>query len=318
MCPLVIIGYLTAVYPSTSGIHDYQIVVTRLFFLFIAGAMARYIATGREMVSRELAELNEQLTVAEERNRIARELHDGVGHSLVNSVLNIELCERLVEKDPAEACRMLEQEKTELRSALNQVRVYVFHLRPAEIEGTDFSVLIKRYVSEFSKRTGFHSEVFCETDRLDLSSSGKMVMLRIVQEALSNIAKHSMARNVIIMVNGNPRGGVICTISDDGVGFDLGEAVEQMSSKRNYGLQSMKERAEAVGGEVEIESAPGEGTTVGIILPGTSGTGRSTARWSILQKGVKSVMRSRRTRKIITSGNQNSETPESDPRTLPE
>jgi signal transduction histidine kinase len=163
----------------------------------------------------------------------------------------------------------------------------------------DFLGILKSYVSEFTERTGFFAEVVCDSSRIDLNSACKMVLLRIVQEALSNIAKHSQAENIVVALRQNPQGGVICTISDDGVGFDLGDVVEQMGSKRNYGLQSMKERAEAVGGEVEIESAPSNGTSVTVVLPGASSTGRPGVRWSIFKHGVRSVMRSRRTRKVI-------------------
>jgi len=270
IAPLVIVSYVAATAPRFSA-WDWQIIEiagTRLFFLFLAILLTRQVALARGKLSDEIGRLHEQLTLSQERNRISREIHDGVGHSLVNCILTLELCERLVKKDPEEAGKIISQEMTDLRSALDQMRDYVHHLRPAEIENEPLLSLIKKYITQFSDRTGLDVKIKDNSSQIDIAPSLRLVLLRVIQEALTNSVKHSDASEVVVSLARTGDGGVHCVVSDNGCGFDEKEVLNDPSSSQGFGLRTMKDRAASVRGDVQIESAPGEGTKVSIYVPG--------------------------------------------------
>lgn len=267
--PLVIASYLAATLQDVLIDWDcIEIVGTRLFFLLLTAMLARQIARSRNELSDELAQLSEQLSLAQERNRIAREIHDGVGHSMVNCILTLELCERLLCDRPEEARRIIEQEKADLRTALDDMRDYVHQLRPAEIETEPFVPLVRRYLARFGERTGLKARLEVTSRSLDLPPSSKLVMLRIMQEALTNAAKHSEATEVQVSLARTGDMGVHCVIEDNGRGFDDEQVLRDSASRQGFGLRTMKDRAASVGGDAQIESTPGTGTRISVYVPG--------------------------------------------------
>ena len=270
IAPLVIISYLSATLPDPAHWNRdvLEITGTRLFFLLLTALMTRQIVRARRRLSDELGLLSEQLSLANERNRIAREIHDGIGHSLVNCILTLELCDRLVCKDPEEARKIIQQEKLDLRAALDDMRDYVHHLRPAEIENESFVPLMKRYLVRFADRTGIKARMQVSSKAVDLPPSYRLVLLRIMQEALTNAAKHSQATEISVNMARTGDAGVHCVIADNGCGFDEEEVLQDASSRLGFGLRTMKDRAASVGGDTQIESTPGEGTKVSVYMPG--------------------------------------------------
>ncbi len=268
--PLVLLSYVGATLPDL--IHKdwavIEVVLTRLVFLFLTGMLTRQVALTRSHLSDELGRLSEELSLSQERNRIAREIHDGVGHSLVNCILTLELCGRLVRKQPDEACRIIEQEESDLRAVLDEMRDYVRHLRPAEIENEPFLPLVKRYLDRFEERTGLDTTLRSRVREIDLVPSSKLVLLRILQEALTNAAKHSDATEIDVSLARTGDHGAHCVICDNGCGFDEKEVLGDPASRQGFGLRTMKDRAASVGGDVQVESAPGEGTKVSVYIPG--------------------------------------------------
>lgn len=270
MAPLVVLSYVGATAPDLLH-RDWkvlEVIGTRLFFLFLTGMLTRQIALARNRLSEELGRLSEQLSLSQERNRIAREIHDGIGHSLVNCMLTLELCERLVCTKPDEACKVIRQEKEDLRTALDDMRDYVHHLRPAELEGEPFVPLVQRYLARFAERTGLSAKCDVTSKSVDLPPSGRLVLLRIIQEALTNAAKHSEATEIGVSLARTGDAGAHCVISDNGCGFDEKAVLRDPGSSQGFGLRTMKDRASSVGGDVQIESQPGEGTRVSVYIPG--------------------------------------------------
>lgn len=104
--------------------------------------------------------------------------------------------------------------------------------------------------------------------QINLAPSLRLVLLRVIQEALTNSVKHSDASEVVVSLAKTGDGGVHCIISDNGCGFDEKEVLKDPSSSQGFGLRTMKDRAASVRGDVQIESAPGEGTKVSIYVPG--------------------------------------------------
>lgn len=270
LLPLVIVSYIGSSFPEVRHLNweVMEILGTRLFFLFLTAMLIRQMAQARNRLSDEIGRLSEQLSLSQERNRISREIHDGIGHSLVNCILTLELCGRLVCSKPEEAVKIIEQEKADLRSALDDMRDYVHHLRPAEIENEEFVPLVKRYLARFGERTGLKTRLDCKNEMVDLPPSSRLVLLRILQEALTNAAKHSDATEVNVALSCTPSSGVCCMIRDNGCGFNEEEIMNDLASRQGFGLRTILDRASSVGGEAEVHSAPGEGTQVSVTIPG--------------------------------------------------
>jgi signal transduction histidine kinase len=204
------------------------------------------------------------MATGEERARIAREVHDGLGHALVSIILRLELCSKLLRTAPDEAEEILKEEIPALRSAWNEGRDLAFHLRPWEMEVTTAGGLtetLRNQIARFADRTGLSIQF--ETDELcsRLRPACAYGLTRIVQEALTNAVKHASASNIVVRLNCPARDKVVCTIADDGTGLPAD------TEPSGFGLQAMHDRAQALGGQFEITSSIGAGTRITVTLP---------------------------------------------------
>jgi signal transduction histidine kinase len=252
--------YLAVTLPAQWSAAYALTLASRLFFLVLVAQFARRLAHNREARNRELAALQEQIAASEERARIAREVHDGLGHALVSVILRLELCLRLLKRDPAQAEEMLKEEIPALRAAWNEGRDLAFHLRPWESDPAGFAPGLRRHLSRFAERTGIAVEMQITPENLSLPAEAEMGLTRILQEALTNIARHSRASGVTVNIAAEGR-RLRCMIRDNGVGF----APEAQAG--GFGLNAMRERAERLGGQFELSSRPQEGTTIEVTLP---------------------------------------------------
>ena len=253
--------------------HIYaRLFLSHLFFLITVSALARRISVNNEERNRELTLLLEQRATAEERARIAREVHDSLGHALVSSILRLELAARLVTRNPHEAEAILREEVPALRAAWNEGRDLAFHLRSWDdmTAGEDLPALLRRHIARFAERTGMHItlEVEGETEgeawgqpaedgkRWQVRPALSYALTRVVQEALTNAARHAHAANVVITLSQPAPHQIECMIMDDGIGFDM------QTQAVGIGMASMRERIETLGGTFSLQSAPGLGTTI--------------------------------------------------------
>jgi len=210
--------------PHPDPIQVYlRLLLSRLFFLIMVSALARRISANAEARNRELLLLREQIAGSEERARIAREVHDSLGHTLVSAILRLELCSRLIHKSPAEAETLLKEEIPALRTAWNEGRDLAFHLHPWEATGQEsLPDVLRRHIGRFAARTGLAIDFRVENDvdakvedKTDGERGGKrgseerndnwninpvvaFELTRIVQEALTNAAKHAHARQIVV------------------------------------------------------------------------------------------------------------------------
>lgn len=240
-----------------------RILATRLFFVVIVSALARRISANALARHRELTLLREQMAAAEERARIAREIHDGLGHALVSSILRLELCARLIGRAPTEAESLLKEEIPALRAAWNEGRDLAFHLRPWEMDASregGIAESLRRHLGRFAERTGLSVDFQAEAEDWQLRPEAAFGLARIVQEALTNAAKHAQCSAIAVRLI-RSSGSLVCTVRDNGKGF----AME--SAPAGVGLLTMRERAEALGGALRVESAPDSGTTLTVTLP---------------------------------------------------
>lgn len=205
----------------------------------------------------------EELALTEERNRIAREIHDGIAQALAFMALKLDLSEHLLQTDLERATEELQQVKETLRGQIREVRRSIFALRPIDLERYGFLESVRRYASAFAEQAGFRVRLNLP-EKLELSQASELVFFRVLQEALANAAKHGRPGLVQIKLTSlGERGGVL-EISDNGRGFKAGVSAGGMGG---FGLTQMRERVEARGGRFEVESAPDKGTKVRAELP---------------------------------------------------
>ncbi|GGJ57859.1 GAF domain-containing sensor histidine kinase [Deinococcus roseus] len=207
---------------------------------------------------------SEELAINEERNRIAREIHDGIAQSLAFTAIKLDLAERLLEKDLEKARSEIVLSKQTLREQIKEVRRSIFALRPIDLERFGLTETVKKYVTDFGEQHNILTDLNVQGE-VQLSPSDEAVIFRILQESLNNVAKHSQARRVWVSLLAGAT--VTLMVGDDGKGFDPAQVGERVTTAGGLGLKQMGERIEARGGTHHIESQLGEGTTVTVTLP---------------------------------------------------
>jgi signal transduction histidine kinase len=254
-------GYVWATWPAVAG-QDWGTVVARLFFVLLAGVGAAWVAVTESARLRELGVLQDQLRMEGERRRIAQEIHDGVGHALATGSLAVELAERLLPRDPQRVAALLPEVKALFRRGLDEIRLLMLGLQPAGPSVGDAVEAIRQHLSAFAQRTDIRTELRCEVLYLPLSPASEFTLRRLLQEALTNTARHAHAGRVTVTLVESD-GSVTCSVIDDGIGFASGAG----SQSHGFGLQHMRQRAEELGGTVDVISTRGGGTTVTFTLP---------------------------------------------------
>lgn len=211
------------------------------------------------LINAELYGHAQELAVLEERQRLARNLHDAVNQSLFSAGLIAEVLPRLWDRDQSEARRSLEDLRRLIRGAMAEMRALLAELRPSTLTDADLGDLLRLLGNAFTGRTNILVEV-TTTGEGSLPAEAQVSIYRICQEALNNIAKHAKASRVEIDVR-LAAGELELHIRDNGHGFDLSEQIPS----GHYGLAMMRERAEAVKAQLTISSQPGQGTEVTIL-----------------------------------------------------
>ena len=204
-----------------------------------------------------------RLAVLEERNRIGMDLHDGIIQSIYGVGLALEGTKLLVDEDAVAAMEKIDHAIDGLNQAIRDLRAYILDLRPRQL-GTDGLMSgIKRLIAEYRANT--FSEVNYmppDSDLKELTQTQSLALFHICQEALANAAKHAKAKSVQVSL-WTTEDRALIEIHDDGKGFNT----DEMSSFIGHGLANMQTRARSSGGDIDITSVPGEGTTVFVWVP---------------------------------------------------
>ncbi|MEA2630823.1 MAG: two-component system, NarL family, sensor histidine kinase DevS, partial [Chloroflexota bacterium] len=222
-----------------------------------------------------LHEAVQRLAVVDERERISKDLHDGIIQSIYAVGLSLEDVPELMEEDPSEVVRRVERAIDSLHLTIRDIRNFIFGLRPELLSGTTFLVGVAAIVEEFRYDSMFEVELQVEELDVDPSAEATAQLLGILNEALSNIARHSAASRAVVVVAAEPE-AIRLSVTDDGRGFDPAVA----ASLGHQGLLNMRSRAADIGATMEIDSGAG-GTIVRIVLPlrdATSPTGLTGAQ----------------------------------------
>jgi signal transduction histidine kinase len=199
-----------------------------------------------------------RLAVLEERERIGMDLHDGIIQSIYGVGLALDYARVALDEDPREALQKIEQAIAGLNHTIQDIRSYILDLRPRQFMGKDLLDGLRRLVDEYRINTLAEATLTGPEDGLaSLPTSHATALFHICQEALANSAKHARAKRTDVRL-WTSRDRVLLEVADFGEGFDL----RNMSVTLGHGLSNMHIRDRKVGGDVEISSAPGEGTTV--------------------------------------------------------
>jgi PAS domain S-box-containing protein len=219
---------------------------------------------------KQLRYLSSQLLSAQEseRKRIALELHDGIGQSMSAIKFSVENTIRHREKSTTgEDIQSLKALIPLIQASIEEVRKIGMALRPSTLDDLGILATISWFCREFQTiYSGIRVEKQIEIQEDEMPDTLKTIIYRVLQESLNNVAKHSEADHVSLFLR-KTKGGLELAIEDNGVGFDLEDALSVESSKRGLGLASMRERTELSGGSFIIQSTKGEGTVVRALWP---------------------------------------------------
>jgi signal transduction histidine kinase len=200
----------------------------------------------------------QRLQVLDERERIGKELHDGVIQSLFAVGMHLQGLATATDDD--NISRNLESAVEDIDHAIRDLRNYIFGLRPGILADRQLDQALKEMATDFATRSGVVTVVEVDADAASRLTSRAADVVQIVREALSNIGRHGAATTCRVSVEGTAAGLVI-EVDDDGQGFDVD------LTRWGMGLQNLQERVGSLGGIFQIESTPGEGTTVRATFP---------------------------------------------------
>lgn len=249
------------------GVIDIESAETNAFDeldLFTAETLADQLAIA--IHNAQLYERAQDLATLEERQRLARELHDSVTQSLFSAKIISEVLPNLWSKNPVEAQMRLNDLQQLTRSALAEMRALLMELRPAALTEVGLSDLIRHLTDVVSNRAGVPITISAEVEG-KLPANVQIALYRIAQEVLSNIEKHARASEAMVTLRFQD-GQMELLIRDNGCGFNPEEI-----SPQHFGLHIMRERAEAIGATLKLQSRVGQGTQVTIIWTDTQRKG---------------------------------------------
>ncbi len=202
----------------------------------------------------------------EERKRIARELHDGIGQIFTALALGLSGVEEAMVRDPQLARRQAGNLKELAIRAIAEMRQLVSDLRPPQLDDLGLVPALHWLADEWRDRRQLNARVEINGARHRLTSEMETVLFRIAQEALTNIAKHAQAQHASVNLSFEPD-AVELRVQDDGIGMTPEQINRRLARHQGWGLAGIQERAALVGGQVEITSAPGHGTRLTVRIP---------------------------------------------------
>jgi PAS domain S-box-containing protein len=234
----------------------------------LALALASQAAVAME--NAKLYKQAQEAAALEERARLARELHDSVTQALFSMTMHAEAAQIALQRDghvddahPDGPLRRNLRQLSELsEGALAEMRALIFELRPGALQEEGLAAALRKHTAALSAREGIGIEVHAPDHRIPLEPDAEEHIYRGAQEALHNVVKHAGAGQVIVRLEADENGWLVLEIQDDGVGFD-----PTTVPAGHLGLRTMSDRVQQIGGALEIESAPGAGTSVRISAP---------------------------------------------------
>ena len=203
-----------------------------------------------------------ELAIAEERMRLARDIHDGLGHHLTVLSIQLQAADKLIQRNPQAAAQAIQQSRTEVQAALEEVRRSVGVMRQTPAESQPLTELLSSLVHDFNEHTSLHSTFEQSGQPVELSSFAQQTLFRTVQESLTNVQKHALgAMNILVKLEYAPE-TIRLVINDDGQKPDTAS-----SERAGFGLKGLRERIDQLGGELCCGSGPAGGFQVDVSIP---------------------------------------------------
>ncbi|HEY6083966.1 MAG TPA: histidine kinase, partial [Nitrospira sp.] len=256
--------------------------VHRMGVTIIGGASAKFMWELIEARIRATAEIEKTLNkyqslyrlyvkesgaaVTEERTRIACEIHDGLVQSLAGVNFKLELSQQLLRKDPKASLATLRESKQQLKLAIQEARQVIFNLRPLQYDKMELIPGLTNYLKSYQTQYRIKTEFKASGDEQILFPRTKIFLFRIVQEALNNVVQHAKANRVSVNLDID-FDTLTVTITDNGIGFDMEQVLQNPEKWDHFGIRGILERARLVGGEGTIHSKKGRGTTIVVTVP---------------------------------------------------
>ncbi len=216
----------------------------------------------------ERGQLLERLIAAqeEERKRVARELHDELGQALIGTALSVEVAHKAIESDPSGASHQLEQAHDLIADATDRMYDLILGLRPSVLDDLGLLAALRTHAERTLEPEGVSFEIDGSGLSERLPPHLETALFRIFQEAIGNVVRHAHANHVTLRIATKDE-LLTASIVDDGVGFEPEAFRSDGVEKRGLGILGMRERATLVGGQIAIDSLPGEGTQVKVTIP---------------------------------------------------
>lgn len=224
-------------------------------------------AQAQEKIKRQQLRLMQNLVSAEEeeRRRIARELHDSTGQLLTSLLLQLRTLQKTLSEDKSQD--EVERLRKTTSDALADLRRILQGLHPSALDDFGLAPALRRYTSDMGHTAGLKINFFSEgMQDWRPAQMVETAVYRATQEIINNVVKHARARQAQLFIK-RENEELRVVVSDDGIGFDLDEAVSRAASEHHFGLLGIRNRMEMLGGSMEIDSHPGEGTTVSLRIP---------------------------------------------------
>ena len=219
----------------------------------------------REQARAEL--LRQFIRVQEdERRRVARELHDVTSQALATLAVRVETLNSIARSAPAEMDTLLDEIRSLLSSTSREVHSLIYDLRPSLLDDLGLPAAIRSCAHNLLETAGVEVHVELAGAERRLPSEMEIAVFRITQEAITNVSSHSKAESTYVSLEFKDK-SVVVQVEDDGIGFNLLEVLSSAHARQSMGLLGMKERAELLGGVLNIYTQPGKGTRVVIEIP---------------------------------------------------
>ncbi len=232
-------------------------------FLAILGAFA-----ASAIENTRLAEQTKYVLLASERDRIAREMHDGISQSLFSVALGLEVCKKMMLRDPRTVAERLGELQEMVDLSRSELRRFIYDLRPVKLAELGLIGAIEYWIHEVTSAGTARGEISVLGERRTLTPAAEACLYKVAKESVSNVVKHAEATRFVVKIEYSAE-DVELSIIDDGKGFDPQKDAPG-DRESGIGLKSIEERIRREGGELRVGSEPGRGTTIAVRIPASS------------------------------------------------
>ncbi|MGD9495217.1 MAG: sensor histidine kinase [Armatimonadota bacterium] len=261
-----ILLYAVATWPERLTAEYAARLSTIVVFAVLVTALAAAFAEREIRRVEEMTRLREQVALSEYRSRLSQEMHDGIQHYLVSIAIRLEFARQMLAHNPRRAAALAVDQSLTVRQAADELRHLVRRLRSPALEQRGFVDALRDHLSIFAQRSGIVAPLEVQGQPRTLPPDTEQAAFRIVQEVLTNTEKHAHATEVRIKLRYEAE-RVECVVVDNGAGFDPSQVPSEPTMEGGFGLSSMHQRAEQVGGRLGVVSAPDQGTRITFTAP---------------------------------------------------